>query len=457
MRVLTEPPLSDWPTPHARRPIWTGHQLTLFHPGILAKYLAAAAVSARAGVPAAQVAVDQDVYDPLTLRIPVLNGQVLSTRTLKLASGDVVPTVPVGMQPPVRADAVAQILHRGWTTAAAVRLDRDRLTSAFSEAEKEAETLAQQMDGVLFRLLNEILPGSYVPSVMASGLLEQEAELLDALLTDAAASARAYNDAVRTFPKAGVSRLTVEPDRIEVPLWALRWKSARRRVYVDIADTQPMFITEDGEPIAEDTTLAPRALLMTALLRRPARCSLFVHGTGGGVYDRITERWWQAWRGEKLAPMAVVTADLHLDFDAPVNDAATLRRAVWRAHHLPHNLDRELGLDSTPAREKQELVKHMDDDRDKKRRRAAFALIHQINAELAAAHPEALAAARHDLEAARHGVANAAIARRRDWSFLLYRPEQLETLRAALAVPLGRDADLSVCMSPKPVPAGRPR
>lgn len=435
MRTRTEPPPDAWPTPSAQRPIWTGHQASFFHPGILAKYFAAADASRRAGVPAAQVSVDQDVFDPLTLNVPVQNGQMLSTRTLKLGSGGMASEVPVGMQPPIRVDVVARNLQLGWTAAAAVSLDKERLISALAEAEKESETLAQQMDGVLLRLLGEIFPEGgdvYVPSVMASGLLIREDELLDALLRDAEACAKAYNDAVDQFPGAGVTPMSVEPDRVEVPLWALRWKSPRRRVYVDIADSSPMFVTEDGEPLSEDVTLAPRALLMTALLRRPDRCALFIHGTGGGGYDRVTEQWWASWQDQKLAPLAVVTADLHLEFDAPVNTAADVRRAVWAAHHLPHNLDRVLNLDEPLAREKRELLAHMDDDRDKKRRRAAFEAIHRINRGLAAAHPEPLAAARRDLERARAGRANAAVARRRDWSFLLYSAEQLETLRQRL-------------------------
>lgn len=443
MQVRSDPPIADWPTPNARRPIWTGHQLKLFHPGILAKYLAVSAASAKVGVPAAQVAVDQDVYNPLALSIPVRDGDRLSV--VKIALGPIMADVPVGMQPPARAGAVAKGLN-DWPRNAVTTPDHHRLVAAFSEAEKESETLAQQMDGVLLRLLNECfsaLPGAgagvYTPSVMASRLLDREDEVLDALLHDAAACAKAYNDAVAQFPAAGVARLSVEPDRIEVPLWALTWKGPRRRVYVDVADTTPMLVTEDGEPVEDSITLAPRALLMTALLRRPQRCSLFIHGTGGGEYDRITERWWQAWRSEKIAPMAVVTADVHLDFDAPVNDGAALRRAVWKAHHLPHNLDLALGLQDSPpespAREKRELLEHMDDDRDKKRRRAAFELIHQINADLAAAHPEAIVAAQHELESARHGVANAAIVRRRDWPFLLYPREKLETLRGRLTYP----------------------
>ncbi|MBB6428797.1 hypothetical protein [Algisphaera agarilytica] len=431
MHTRLEPPIDQWPTPTAQRPIWTGHQLTLFHPGILAKYLAAQAVSEPTGIPFAHVAVDQDVYDPLKLTVPRVDGQRLYTQTFQLAP--VLPGVPVGMQPPVQSAAMSMTLNAMRRDTA---LDADRLAEAFASA-AQAESLAAQMDQVLRCLLPAYAAGS--PPVFASTLLADETEIGNQLLHDAPRCAALYNQAVSAYPGAGMKPMGIEPDRVEVPVWALRWMQPRERVYVDIADSTPIFITEDGEPLTDDVTLAPRALLMTALLRRPDRCGLFIHGTGGWQYDRITEQWWQHWRGETLAPMALATADVRLDFgDLPVNTPDDVERAVWRAHHLPHNLDRELALDHTPAREKRELLDRMHDDRDKQRRRAAFELIHQINGELADQHGQVIAEARRAVETTRLGVANARLAQKRDWSFLLYPPSQLETLRQQIAYPLGQ-------------------
>ena len=196
----------------------------------------------------------------------------------------------------------------------------------------------------------------------------------------------------------------------------------RRRVYADLADRRPLLTLEDGTPLGDDADLAPRALWMTALLRRdPAACGLFVHGTGGGRYDRITDRWWAAWRGEPLAPVAVATADARLAFPGvAVAEPADVTRAVWFAHHLPHNLDRHLKLTGARASEKHKLLRHMDDDRDPRRRRVAFTRLQQLNAELAAAHPDALQRARAAAHAARRGVRHAAVARRRDWPFVYF-------------------------------------
>jgi hypothetical protein len=441
MQVTIDPPIPQWPSPSARRPIWTGHQATLFHPGIVAKYAAAAA--AAGPVPVSQVLVDQDVYDPLRLAVPCRDGDRLYVEHVHLApQGDQASGagslpgpgagVAVGMRPAVRVEQVSAGLAQ-WPERAAVRVDVPRLLEAFAEAQRESDTLGGQMAGVLERLL----PGWYVPATPATTLLRGEDELLDALRHDVRNCVKHYNEAVGSVPAAGMARLSVEPDRVEVPLWELRWMKARRRVYVDVADSRPMLITADGEPIDPSATLAPRALLMTALLRRPGRCCLFIHGTGGGVYDRITERWWKGWRGEKLAPMAVATADLYLDFDAPTGGEAQRRRAVWRAHHLPHNLDRELGLDGELAAEKRRLLEHMDDDRDRIRRRAAFRRVHAINRELAERHRGVLVEARRAVERAEAGVANAAVAGRRDWSFLFYPEGALAELGAGVGLGVG--------------------
>ncbi|MEM8737114.1 MAG: hypothetical protein AAGG38_01370 [Planctomycetota bacterium] len=436
MQTRVEPPLEAWPRPTARKPIWTGHQVSFFHPGIVAKYLAAQAVSARSEIPFHNIVVDQDVYDPLTLRWPQRHPDHPDRLTVeRLTLGPVVPDVPVGMQPAVEAESM---IARVGAMPAGLAIDRERLVAALRHSDRDAASLAFQMDRVLRRLL----PGyaAAEPSAFASALLRPEAGLLDRLLRDAPRCAKLYNEAVRQHAAAGMSALSVEPYRVEAPLWALRWMEPRERVYVDLADSEPLFTTDAGEPIDpadEGVVLAPRALLMTALLRRPDRCGLFIHGTGGWAYDRITEAWWARWRGETLAPMAVVTADARLEFDAPTASPRDLERAVWWAHHLPHNLDRELGLTGSPAREKQALLDQMDDDRDPRRRRAAFEVIHQINRQLADAHPEALAAARRRLDRARAGVVNARVTRKRDWPFLLYPAEAAAgwSRRFALALP----------------------
>jgi hypothetical protein len=271
--------------------------------------------------------------------------------------------------------------------------------------------------------------------MMASDLagLDIYESIVSRMLADAHRCASLYNRAVAEFPGAGMTPMVVGRELVELPMWAVRWNESRQRVFVDLSDSDPMFVYDDGEPIdREAVTLLPRALMLTAVMRGYL-CDLFIHGTGGLVYDKVTEAWWNAWAGETLSPMAGVTADVFLALGAPVADRAELDRAVWYRHHLPHNLDRVLGLDGQAAQRKREILEHMNDDRDKARRRAAFGELHQINRDLAEQHPQAVVSAQQKLHLAQVGVINARTSARRDWCFALYPPASLHELGRRLA------------------------
>ncbi len=419
------PPLPTWPALAAGQAVWTGHQPRFWHPGILAKYRAADTALAAAGdttTPLHHVVVDQDVQDPLAIDLPVLQGDVLSAARVRL--GPVRPQVPTGAQPPATINLPP--LPRGTDPRAAAGLHR---IAAALQAHTQQPTLALQTTHALHDLLAPQLQRPLCAH-QASAFAQQPwfYDETHSLLHDAQRCVGHYNRAVAQHPRAGITALQREPFRVELPLWHLPWNAPRQRVYADLADTQPLLTVEDGQPITDPTRLAPRALLMTAWLRRPGgvtpACGLFVHGTGGGQYDRITDAWWHAWRGEALAPVAVATADQRLSFDAPVHHATDVHRAVWHAHHLPHNPERILSLTGPLAAdliaEKAGLLEHMHDDRDRKRRRAAFHRIHAINAQLLALQPDALHDAHAQVARTRQGVANATLAHRRDWPFVFF-------------------------------------
>jgi len=442
MRVRVQPAPGDWPLPSDDRPIVTGHQQTLFHPGILAKYLAAeAATRGNAGC-CWQVVVDQDVYEPLALDLPVVEGDRLRSQRVRL--GRAVPDVPAACQPPTAFERIARVLAElDWPGDAAVK--RDGMLAAFEGTDASADTLARQAWLANEALMHEISIDTPQPE-FASELLQapDHAWVVEALLHDAARCADLYNRAVRQYPGAGIAALRVERFLIETPLWALRWMQPRRRVFVDVADREPIFVTDDGQPVGDAATLAPRALLMTALMRLPRRCAAFVHGTGGWSYDRITERWWGDWRDQTLAPMTLATADVRMDFGVPLNDRSALAHAVWARHHVRHNVDRQLdGQRAGDAAElisrKHDLLAHMDDDRDRARRRAAFEEVHQINAQLRDRFPRVVEAAQDAVTRAQHGLANQATAARRDWFFGLYPSARIAALRQAVAATLDSD------------------
>ena len=435
----------------------TGHQAWLWHCGILAKDLAMAAACRHHHAAPLHLVVDQDAHDALTLSLPHIHEQRLTAERLRLAPTH--PDIPTGFQPPVDPAALAHALDAAPHPALAPL--RDAVAHL-----PPTRTLAQQITAILARLMHRHV--AELPVLFVSDLpgLESYRELLTALLHDARAAAEAYNHAVAAVPQAGLTPLRLEPDRVELPLWLARWNEPRRRVFADLADTTPIFTDDAGEPIELErasqagprSALLPRAMLLTAFMRS-AVCQMFIHGTGGGLYDQATDHWWRAWRGQSLAPAVVATADVRLSFPhLPLADAAALARARWRVHHAPHNVDRLLKLDDTLTREKQRVLttilapharhaRHARHATTRRHRQLAFTHLHRINARLAAAHPHVIAHAHDELRQTRLGLANAATARRRDWPFFLHDDEDLAELRRRI----------DACLARPPAPCDAPR
>ena len=90
---------------------------------------------------------------------------------------------------------------------------------------------------------------------------------------------------------------------------------------------------------------------------RTAGCDLFIHGTGGAAYDRVTEHWIDRWLGETLAPSVSVTATLTLPLRDETPDEKDVRGAVWRAHRARH--DPAMLADHDTAAQKQALVERI--------------------------------------------------------------------------------------------------
>jgi hypothetical protein len=84
--------------PLDRPVIMSGHQAELWHPGILAKWIAGVEIARRVGGVFAWLHVDQDTNEPGAIDVPVIDGAgVLVKRTLTLV--DPARDVPTGVAP----------------------------------------------------------------------------------------------------------------------------------------------------------------------------------------------------------------------------------------------------------------------------------------------------------------------------------------------------------------------
>lgn len=406
--------------PTDRPIVMTGHQPVVFHPGVLVKYLAASALARSSGAHASFLIVDQDETDPGALRIPVRGqGGAIGERTLRLLPAPP-PGAPAGWVAPARARAVeeSQLRDVPWPFV------RDGVSSVFRafDAHSSARSLAEQ--GALASLDLARSSGVEGTPALASALTSTAlfGDLLARMRDDAGAFVRIHNDAVEAFPRAGVSPLATDASAgvHELPLWRVGRGQARVRV---LSDRLP-----DLPPDA----LAPRALFMT-LLARLGACDLFIHGTGGWEYDRITERLAREWLGVEPAPMTLATAMLRLPL---LDESPPTERQVARASWLAHRAEHDPGVlgDAERAAAKQQLLARIADAPRRSAERASlYRSLHELLESSRDSNREPLSAIRAREDDTRRRFVGAGLANDRSWAFALHPGVAIESLARAVA------------------------
>ncbi len=394
----------------------TGHQPTMWHPGILAKYFAADEAAQRVKGYALWLVADQDAVDPFELRLPALdaNGN-LTTATHRLG-----PAPTPGIAASQIAPSTGAALFDRAPALSSLATSVDRISTLYRK-HRGAPNAAAQAGEVTAELLRELGLEGRLLYATALNTTDLFAKLIQTFREDPDRAVRTYNAAVANRPSAGVAPLEYSEanHRHELPLWRLRDGQPRERVYEENLDTIPT------------SELAPRALLMTALLRL-AGCELFIHGSGGAEYDRVTEDWIKAWLGVDLAPAAMATATLRLpiESDAPTSEEA--ERAVWLAHHAKHD-PAALG-EMDLAAIKQRYVKLIEAERESGGNPSApFQEMQQALRDYRAANIARLDQLEASAEQMLRRAGERNIALDRTWAFALHDSAALDRLRAAIA------------------------
>lgn len=394
--------------------VMSGHQPVLWHAGILAKLLAIAELGRATGSATAWIIADMDEVDPTTVRVPQGRGQDAAARTVRILQGDPpapgVPSAALEPRRPAPADpalpGLAQLLG----------------------AHADERTLALQVGRAVIDLACERFGLDAPVVITCSQLVATDAwrTLLDAMQRDPAGCVAAFNRAAAAHPEARVRPLVAEGGRLELPLWRVRPNQARLPVFADELVAVP-----EGE-------LRPRALAMTAILRS-ALCDLFVHGTGGGLYDRVTEGWLGGWDGApawSLAPSAVATADAYADLGLGADDLPDPTRARWLAHHARH--DPAIVGDATGARTKADIVALIADVRREGGDPApAFARLQAFLREHRERHARALGELDARSDRARRLGAVRDLALDRTWPWPVLPSDTLDALHARVRERLG--------------------
>jgi len=326
--------------------IATGHQPTMWHPGILSKYFAADSAARRVGGHVVWLVADQDAVDPFLVRLPVLDASgSLTTSPLSLGqaplAGHAASMLPASDADPKINRTLALDSMSGGI---------ERIVNAY-KAHRDAPNAAVQAGEATADLLGELGLTGQILFATRLNTTELFASLVEQMREDPDRFVLTYNAAVASRPHAGVSMLDYSEvnHRHELPLWRIRPDEPRQRVFEEDLDSVPI------------SELAPRALLMTALLRL-AGCELFIHGAGGAEYDWITEEWIRNWLGVDLAPMTLTTATLRLPLESSAPTSQGVDHAVWAAQRARH--DPALLGDQESAEIKQAYVDRIRSTRD---------------------------------------------------------------------------------------------
>lgn len=443
----------DAPEPAPDAPIvLTGHQPELYHPGIWVKVFLLQRLAGEAGATAVDLVVDTDRASAVEAKLPWLGASV-ETRTVALTAA----SDGAYVQAPVPGEAErAGFRDRG--LAALERLPAPALGhhfAAYCDALDHAVTRSSDLASALTaaRRSYEATAGTGYLEAPVSRVASLPTYLTWAstILDDAPRFREAMNEALRSYRARTGTRSSAQPfpdleqrgGCTEAPFWLLH-DGRRDRVWVDPEGV--LHLGEDPTDGAEDLTirdravltpgvavLAPKAITLT-LFARLFLGDFFIHGTGGGRYDRVTDAVIRAYYAIEPPRFAVASMTLLLPLGAPLVTEEHVAELTQRLHRLEHNPDTmldELEFDDDAeyarararAEHKAGLVARIAlPGADKK---AIGAEIREVNAELAGMLAPVVRDAREELERARAARQAADVLTDRSYPYCLWDPREV--------------------------------
>ncbi len=319
--------------------VMTGHQPVIFHPGLVFKYQTTEQFAAEHHAIPVAVVIDTDEGDPGAFSFPVQDPAVgsvtasallprLLTETASFSSSATLYSSSRLSSPEqirqVRCRVAESLRSCGCDASARVFGQvADEYAAVKTPFTAEASLIVRWQHGIGARMpelpLSAICSFPEVLTLMA-GILSRAAEfrtLHNELLGLFRSEHRMRNPA-NPFPDLGGTE-----DEIELPFWIVDHSTGVRSAAGCSRRGNQLQLLSKGQlmaqfelPVTEDAIaslllssrqLIPRGALITALLRT-LFCDLFVHGTGGGNYDRFTDLLVTRWWGTAPAPFVVASA-----------------------------------------------------------------------------------------------------------------------------------------------------
>ncbi|MDO8880028.1 MAG: hypothetical protein Q7W44_04400 [Coriobacteriia bacterium] len=343
--------------------VMTGHQPELFHPGVWVKDFVVQRLSEELPALGIDIVVDTDAAGRVELTTPCLTPTVGVCRIpLVEAPGDAAyAQVPV-------PDASHRAAFREAAAAALATLPAPALGrhfAVFAEALEDASGRVDDLGSLLTaarRTYERPAGTDYLElPVSIQALTPAMRRFSAAILTDAERFRGIANAALAEYRQRTGTRSVAQPfpdlefadGRTEVPFWLLR---AGARVGLLVDEDRRLWAGDTGVVAslgrsaesaakaldAEGLLVVPKALALT-LFERLFVSDLFVHGTGGGRYDRVTDAIVRAYYGVEPPAFVVTSMTLLLPLGCPITTDAEVAALEHRLHRIEHNPDQVLG------------------------------------------------------------------------------------------------------------------
>ena len=375
LAVNTAPLLTGDPT--TQPIVMTGHQPVQFHSGLSFKYETTQQFAAENNAIAVAVIIDTDRGDAGQFSYPdvgeigdnssadesvqpyqaVLAVDSISNSNNLFGHGKLKPAAALKSL----SDTVCSSLKKLARPKTAERVEKvfrefAQLSNAKASA-MEANTIMRWQYGIGHQMLE--LPLSAIASFPESLMLTVD------ILKQPHRFAAAYNSALALFREEhGIQNsanpfpnLKINEHGCELPFWVVDHNRGTRQVlevHVDgnvtrllangvTVDTLADNISDDSlDPmLLQNLQLVPRGALITVFLRL-LFSDLFVHGTGGGRYDRFTDEFIRTWWNAEPPPFTVASASRYL-FEDQRAELQRLQKIKSELRDLQFNPQRHFG------------------------------------------------------------------------------------------------------------------
>lgn len=290
----------------SRPVIVVGHQPVFWHPGILAKFIAADALARSCNGQLVHLVIDGHMGFFNQVQWPVL-GDDGALRRGTWRFRDQLQGVPMAMQ---SACVPFELPEEG-------RVELGMIHAALSDA-ASTENAAVQQATALDRLMDAWIGPRTTITASALAASPIGVELLERMSSDPQVCMDMYNQSLLAHAGVDMAHLA----QGELPSWTVIDGGTVRTSRMD-----------------DDPALSrfPKAMFLTAMARLGLG-DFFVHGVGGARYDRCMESWIGNWIKVAPCPSAVASATMLLD-PAILSESALLRQhridAARRRKHDP--------------------------------------------------------------------------------------------------------------------------